>query len=84
VDVATVRIQLFLSVEEARNLKVGQTVPVLFPEMGSDGSTNAIVEFIDPRVDPASGLMRVRLELPNTDGRLKAGLRARLTLNASN
>jgi RND family efflux transporter MFP subunit len=84
VDVATVRIQLFLSVEEARNLKVGQTVPVLFPEMGSDGSTNATVEFIDPRVDPASGLMRVRLELPNTDGRLKAGLRARLTLNASN
>lgn len=84
VDVATVRVQLFLSVEETRSLRVGQTLPVLFPELGSEGAARATVEFIDPRVDPASGLMRVRLELPNKDGRLKAGLRGRLTLNSSN
>lgn len=81
VDVATVRVQLFLSVEEARNLKVGQSLPVNFPELGAEGAATATVEFIDPRVDPASGLMRVRLELPNKSGQLKAGLRARLTLN---
>lgn len=84
VDVATVRVQLFLSVEETRALRVGQSLPVFFPELGSGGTASATVEFIDPRVDPASGLMRVRLELPNKDGRLKAGLRGRLTLNSSN
>jgi RND family efflux transporter MFP subunit len=84
VDVATVRVQLFLSVEETRSLQVGQSLPVIFPELGSNWSTNASVEFIDPRVDPASGLMRVRLEMPNKDGILKAGLRGRLTLNSSN
>jgi multidrug efflux pump subunit AcrA (membrane-fusion protein) len=38
------------------------------------------VDFIDPRIDPASGLMRVRMRVDNPQEVLKPGLRAVLVL----
>lgn len=79
-----VRLQLYLSVDEAKDLEEGEVLPITVPKLGSDWTAEGTVEFIDPRVDPASGLMRVRLELPNSDGSLKAGLRAQLTSKSIN
>ena len=39
------------------------------------GSHSATVSIVDPIVDPASNTFRVRLELPNPDNRLPAGLK---------
>jgi membrane fusion protein, multidrug efflux system len=52
----------------------GEAIPVAFPE-AVGGAAEATVHFIDPEVDAKSGLFRVRLLLPNPEGRLKPGLR---------
>jgi len=56
-------------------LSIGDTIPVSFPEMRGDSTAEATVHFIDPEVDAKSGLFRVRLLLPNPEGKLKPGLR---------
>ena len=47
-----------------------------FPAL-PDNSENftAVVSFVDPRIDAASGLFRVKLLLDNPDHEIKAGMR---------
>lgn len=59
-------------------------VPVSIGLQGEHGHPHAgRVDFIDNRVDPATGTMRVRATLPNTDGLLTPGLYARVRLQGS-
>lgn len=46
------------------------------PEIGSLGSVRARVTVVDPVVDPSSGTFGVRLEIPNAEHRIPAGLRS--------
>lgn len=46
------------------------------PEITSMGSVRARVTVVDPVVDPSSGTFGVRLEIPNDEHRIPAGLRS--------
>lgn len=61
---------------------IGQTATVSvqsFPGETFEGT----VSFVDPIVDPDSRTVRVRLDTPNPDGRLKPGMYARVQLRKS-
>jgi RND family efflux transporter MFP subunit len=50
------------------------------PEEPVGGTYPATVKVVDPVIDAASGTFRIRLELPNPDHRLPAGLNCRVQL----
>ena len=59
-------------------IKVGDNATV-FPEGPVGGQFNARVTVVDRLVDAASGTFGVRLEVPNPDNRLPAGLKCRVS-----
>lgn len=63
---------LFGSIQIAQSAKV-------FPEMVGAAARTATVKTVDRMIDAASNTFRVRLELPNEDQSLPAGLRCGLT-----
>jgi RND family efflux transporter MFP subunit len=77
--VATLRVELVAPLPLFGLLKVGQKIQVT-PELpGAEVRTASIVQ-IDQVLDPASNTFRLRLDLPNADGSLPAGLRCRADL----
>jgi len=81
VDIATIFISVYMTVEEARAFPAGRKVDLRFPEMESDfEGLVGKVDFVDPRVDPASGLLQIRILAENPNLAVKPGLRARVTL----
>ncbi|MCH8474692.1 MAG: efflux RND transporter periplasmic adaptor subunit [Opitutales bacterium] len=78
VDLSRVYVQLFMTLPESRAFPVDQAVEVFFPETGVLEPLHGEVVFIDPRVDPASGLLRVRVLVDNEDGLAKPGIRAQV------
>ncbi len=67
---------------EAGSIVVGQTVEArlpAFPGTVLNGTVSAIL----PETNPDSRTLRVRVELPNPDGRLRPGLTAQVRLNRS-
>lgn len=67
---------------EAGTITVGQTVEAqlpAFPGIKLNGKVSAIL----PETNPDSRTLRVRVELPNPDGRLRPGLTAQVRLNRS-
>lgn len=81
VDINQIYIRLFLTVEDARRFPVGRSVDLTFPELlESDLALRGAVDFIDPRVDSASGLLQVRILADNANHRVKPGLRAYVEL----
>lgn len=81
VDLDQIYVRLYLSVEEARDFPVGRAVLLDFPELEDDVPTlEGLVDFIDPRVDSASGLLEVKILADNSDRTVKPGLRANVTL----
>ncbi len=75
VDIDQVFVQLFVEAERLRVLRHGGLVKVRFPEIGILEAREGMIDFIDPRVDPASGLLRVKVLVPNPDGAIKVGVR---------
>jgi RND family efflux transporter MFP subunit len=77
VDIDQIYVRLFLTVEDARSFPVGRLVSLTFPELleGSPALAGT-VDFIDPRVDSASGLLLIKILADNADRRVKPGLRA--------
>ncbi|GAB5561238.1 MAG: hypothetical protein SynsKO_28850 [Synoicihabitans sp.] len=76
VDIDRVFVQIYVLVEEASRLERGEALTVNCP-VGNEMETFAgVVDFIDPRVDAASGLVRIKVVLDNPDHRIKPGLRA--------
>jgi Cu(I)/Ag(I) efflux system membrane fusion protein len=67
---------------EAGSIVVGQTVEArlpAFPGTVLNGTVSAIL----PETNPDSRTIRVRVELPNPDGRLRPGMTAQVHLNRS-
>lgn len=50
------------------------------PDLASLPAVQGTVSLVDPVIDPASNTFRARLDLPNPDGRVPAGLRCKLQL----
>ncbi len=76
VNLDGVYIQFYLDPKLMDAVKEGAKVPVRFTTL-SEHSTNhvATVAFVDPRIDAASGLFRVKLYLDNPGHEIKAGMR---------
>ena len=67
----------YFSVSASYFTEVGM-IGVVMPEAPVGGSYSATVTVVDRVVDAASGTFGVRLELPNTDHALAAGLKCRV------
>lgn len=67
------RVEVIAPVEMLNSVKVGATAEVRIDPAG--GVHRASVTVVDRVVDAASGTFGIRLSLPNTNGRLAAGLR---------
>lgn len=80
VDIDRVYAELLVTPEIAAPLRVGQTLITRFPLLGADGDLPGPIDFIDARVDAASGLMKVRIQIDNPDHRLRAGYRGQTLL----
>lgn len=79
VDIATIYVSAYMTVEDARGFPVGAPVRLTFAELSDEvDELEGTVDFIDPRVDPASGLLQVRIIADNPDRIVKPGLRARV------
>jgi len=66
------RIEVVIPFRLFGQIKVGTTAKVSW-ETPILGSYTAVVRVVDPVVDPASGTIGVRLEMPNPKGQLPAG-----------
>jgi len=76
VNIDQVYVQFYLEPELIEKLAVGDKVPVHFPAyINGAQEYEASVAFIDPRIDAASGLFRVKLLLDNPNHDIKAGMR---------
>lgn len=81
VDISRVYVQFYLRVEDLPRVQNGASVQVSAVLGGQQKQTfTGKVDFIDPRVDAASGLLRVRVLVDNADGAIKPGLRAEVAL----
>lgn len=77
VDISRVYLQVFIDASEALKLKAGQAATVSFPDYEAKAPTGTI-DFIDPRIDGASGLVRIKILIDNPDRKLIAGMRGRV------
>jgi multidrug efflux pump subunit AcrA (membrane-fusion protein) len=71
------RVEVFAPIGLLQQVSVGMTAQVL-PEAPVGGSHEATVTIVDRVVDAASGTFGIRLELPNSDFALPAGLNCRV------
>jgi len=74
IDISRVYLQVFVDAQIALTLKKGQAVSVTFPEY-HDLQGQGTIDFIDPRIDGASGLVRIKVLIDNADRKLIAGMR---------
>ncbi len=72
-DLSTMWAQLEVPEAEAALVRPGQSVRIVF-EGARAAPREAKVSRVAPRVDPASRTVRARVELPNRDRTLKAGV----------
>ncbi|MGA3171262.1 MAG: efflux RND transporter periplasmic adaptor subunit [Chthoniobacteraceae bacterium] len=76
VNIDQVYIQFYLEPELIEKIALGDRIPVHFPAYnGGVREYDAAVAFIDPRIDAASGLFRVKLLLDNPKHEIRAGMR---------
>ncbi|TVP79019.1 MAG: efflux RND transporter periplasmic adaptor subunit [Puniceicoccaceae bacterium] len=81
VDIDQIYVRLFLTVKDARRFPIGRSVHLTFPELGEHSpNLDGVVDFIDPRVDSASGLIQIKILANNSDRKVKPGLRATVAL----
>jgi len=66
---------MYGSVRAGNNGRVATDLPGMAPVVGT-------VSLVDKVLDPASGTFRVRMLLPNPDGRIPAGLRCKVEFDA--
>ena len=76
-QISPLLVELILPVEQFGQIKIGDNATV-FPEAPVGGQHNARVTVVDRLVDAASGTFGVRLELPNPENGLPAGLKCRV------
>ena len=74
VDLDPLRVEVFLPQTHYAKIAGGDPVMVV-PDLSDGSARMAVVEAIDAVIDPASATFRVRLDLPNPDGDVIAGVR---------
>ena len=79
VQLDPLRVEVFAPVALLGNISVGQPAEVVL-QAPVNGTYTARVTVVDRVVDAASGLFGVRLELPNRDYRVPAGLKCKIHL----
>lgn len=77
IAIETVYAQVLLPEVEGLALKVGDAATIAFPALEGHLAKGK-VSFISPRIDAASGLIRVRVALPNEAQRLRPGMRGEM------
>ena len=70
-------VEALLPADAYRQLKPGMSAEVV-PQLQGANSYRATVAVVDSVLDPASGTFGVRLELPNPNGELPAGVRCKV------
>ncbi len=79
VDIETVFLRFYLDARYLKHVRPGREFPIRIDLL--EGETfPAKVDFVDSRIDPASGLVEVKLLASNPENRIKAGMRAFLDL----
>jgi RND family efflux transporter MFP subunit len=63
------------------SLKPGQKMKLEIPTGAAPVAAEGTITVISPVIDPASGLMRIKLTLENTDGKVRPGVAARMFVN---
>ena len=76
-------VQILLAYEQAAPLRLAQTVEVELPQLAAPNVLAGKVDFIDPRVDAASGYQRVKILLDNPGRRILPGTRGLVHLPAA-
>jgi len=74
VSIDRVVVQFYLEPKFMVRIEPGNKVPVRFPVLDNK-EFETVVSFVDPRIDAASGLFRVKLLLENPGHDVKAGMR---------
>ncbi len=78
-EVAVLHVEVLLPVAGLRKLQPGMLLDVM-PEAPVGGRLSAKVKTLDSVVDVGSGTFRARLELPNSDLRLPAGITCKVEI----
>lgn len=81
-DTNPLRVELFMPSASYHDIVPGMTAKV-YPELPKAGEREARVVHVDRIVDPASNTFRVRLELPNPNNSLPAGLRCKVAIGGT-
>lgn len=76
VNIDQVYAQFYLDPKWMARTAVGQRIPVRIPVLGDAPEFDGVVSFVDPRIDAASGLFRVKVLIDNPRHEIKAGMRA--------
>ncbi len=84
VDISKVFLVCNMDEPAGRLLKDGQVYPVEFDSGDQRWNGDGKVVFVAPIVDPASGLLRVRLSFDNTDEEVRPGVPGYITLESNN
>ena len=80
VDESEVELRVDLSQAAARRLKVGDGVQARLDDLGADGAVSGRVSFLSPVADAASGLVEMRVRIPNADRRIRPGVKGRIRI----
>jgi len=78
-ELSTLHVEVLLPVAGLRKLQPGMALEVT-PEAPAGSKLNAKVKTLDPVVDVGSGTFRARLELPNPDLKLQAGITCKVEI----
>jgi RND family efflux transporter MFP subunit len=79
-DISRVYVQFYLRTEDLPRVAVGGKVRITCTVGARKHELTGTVDFMDPRADPASGLMRVKVLAHNEAEHIKPGLRAEVHL----
>ncbi|MCD8482583.1 MAG: efflux RND transporter periplasmic adaptor subunit [Verrucomicrobia bacterium] len=77
-------VEILVDGREGLRLSRGTEVQVSVDDVQDAVHTTAIIDFIDPRIDASSGLMKVRMLMANPGQRILPGMRAKVELNFRN
>jgi membrane fusion protein, multidrug efflux system len=78
-DLSRVQITLYLEAANLLRVKTGQVADVIIPLIGQEAFTG-VVDAVDPVVDPASGLFRVKVLVDNSARQIRTGTKANVLI----
>ena len=80
VDVSRCRLIVHLEAAAASDLEAGKPAQLRFEGLRPPNLVRGVVEYVSPVVDPASGLVEVKVLFDNPGGRIRPGLSGTLLL----